>query len=56
MCTKYEMSDLCKYFKRQSLPTSPKPDIGLPEIVTEEANTTIERILEKECNGVGWRE
>ena len=39
---------LYSYFKRLSLPTS--TETGLPETLTKEANTTLERILEEERN------
>ena len=44
---------LWKYFQRQSLPNS--KETGLGEVITNEANAAVERVLEKERNDVKGR-
>ena len=43
------MAGLYKYFQRQSLPTS--KETGLDEVVTTEANASVERVLEERRKG-----
>ena len=51
---KWMMAGLWGYFQRQSLPSS--KETGLEEVITNEANAALERILEEERNGVkGWK-
>ena len=47
------MAGLFKYFQRQSLPRS--EETGLGEVLTKEANTAVERVLEEDRNGAEGR-
>ena len=47
------MAGLWKYFQRQSLPNT--KETGLGEVITNEANAAVERVLEKERNGAKGR-